>query len=40
MDLLDKDDTDNLPEDESSDDENDIEDLLAYLDYDSDSEDD
>ena len=40
VDLLDKDDTDNLPEDKSSDDENDIEDLLAYLDYDSDSEDD
>ena len=40
VDLLDKDDTDNLPEDESSDDENDIEDLLAYLDYDSDNEDD
>ena len=40
VDLLDKYDTDNLPQDESSDDEIDIEDLLAYLDYDIDSEDD
>ena len=40
VDLLDTDDTYNLPEDESNDDENNIEDLLAYLDYDSDSEDD